>query len=149
MQFTLKSFQQLSIEELYEIMRLRQAVFVVEQDCVYLDADDKDQASLHLMGIENDQLLAYARLMPHGLSYEGYPSIGRIITSEVGRGKGYGKLLVTKAIECCHQQWGKTAIKIGAQTYLLKFYQNFGFEVIGEEYLEDGIPHIHMVLPVK
>ena len=143
-------FDELSLHQLYDLMKLRQEVFVVEQDCVYLDADDKDQDSWHLMGVDDQrQLLAYCRLVKKGVSYAGYPSIGRVITAEQGRGKGYGQLLIKEAIQQCEQLFGKTALKIGAQTYLLRFYQSFGFNPVGEEYLEDGIPHIHMIRPIQ
>ncbi|MEM9886084.1 MAG: GNAT family N-acetyltransferase [Bacteroidota bacterium] len=146
MQFILKSFQELSLEELYELLRLRQEVFVLEQECAYLDADGKDQAGWHLMGKKNGEIVAYARLLPQGISYESYPSIGRIVTSASGRGKGYGKALVEKSIAICRQKWGKQPIKISGQSYLLNFYQSFGFQIVGEEYLEDGIPHLAMLL---
>lgn len=147
MQFILKPFYELSLDELYECLRLRQEVFVVEQDCPYLDNDDKDQKGLHLMGKEGSDLVAYARLLPKGISYENYASIGRIVTSAKGRGKGYGKQLVSTAIAKIEQNWGKQAIKISAQQYLLKFYNELGFQEVGEGYLEDGIPHIGMIRP--
>ncbi|MEM8526554.1 MAG: GNAT family N-acetyltransferase [Bacteroidota bacterium] len=145
--FTLKPFYELFLDELYECLRLRQEVFVVEQDCPYLDNDDKDQKGLHLMGKVDGELMAYARLLPKGVSYENYASIGRIVTSLKGRGKGYGKSLVQTAIAEIEQNWGKQAIKISAQQYLLKFYQELGFQAVGEDYLEDDIPHIAMIRP--
>lgn len=145
MQFTLKTFQALEIEELYGILQLRQAVFIVEQDCPYLDADGKDQASLHLMGRDHQGIVAYARILPKGLSYEDYPSIGRILIASRARGKGFGQQLVQEAINIIERQWAAKAIKISAQSYLLKFYQDLGFQVIGAEYLEDGIPHHAMI----
>ena len=143
--YTRKFFQELSLEELYAIMALRQAVFVVEQDCPYLDADGKDQASWHLMGYENEELVAYTRLVPVGVSYEKYPSIGRVITAEKVRGRKIGVELMEKSIQQCEELFGKIPIKIGAQCYLLKFYNSLGFESVGESYLEDGIPHVSMV----
>jgi len=145
MNFTLKSFYEFSLDELYECLRLRQEVFIVEQNCPYLDSDDKDQKGLHLMGKVEGKLVAYARLSPRSVSYKNYASIGRILTSSKGRGKGYGKQLVTTAIAEIEQNWGKQAIKISAQQYLLKFYQELGFKVVGEGYLEDGIPHVAMI----
>lgn len=146
--FTCKSFEELSLEELYEIMKIRQDVFVVEQDCPYLDADGKDQKGWHLMGRDEDhEMVAYTRLLPKGVSYDEYPSIGRVLTTEKIRRNGSGKLLMNVSIEWMKKLFGNTAIKIGAQCYLEKFYQSFGFEPEGEPYLEDGIPHVIMVRP--
>lgn len=144
--FTLKAFAELSLDELYATMVLRQEVFAVEQDCVYLDADDKDQMSWHLLGKDEDgDLVAYLRILPKGTTYENYPSLGRIVTSSKVRRKGVGKLLVTEGLRHAENLFPKTAIKISAQTYLLKFYQSFDFAPVGEGYLEDGIPHIAML----
>lgn len=144
-EYTCKYFKNLSLEELYAIMALRQAVFIVEQDCPYLDADGKDQFCWHLMGHENGDLVTYTRLVPRGVSYEEYPSIGRVITAQKVRGRGLGVGLMKESIRQCAVLFGKSAIKIGAQCYLLKFYNSLGFEAVGESYLEDGIPHISMI----
>ena len=144
--FVCKLFQELSLEELYAAMVLRQEVFVVEQDCVYLDADDKDQTSWHLLGFDEfGNLVAYLRILPKGVSYDNYPSIGRVVTSEKVRRKGAGKELMEKALIEANKLFPEEIIKISAQKYLLDFYNSFGFEVIGEEYLEDGIPHFAML----
>ncbi len=145
MNFLCKPFQQLTLQELYSAMMLRQAVFVVEQDCPYLDADGKDQVGWHLLGYDEGQLGAYARLLPVGVSYEAYPSIGRVVTSAQFRRGGFGLLLMQEAVQQSERLFGKTAIKLSAQQYLVKFYQRFGFETVGAGYLEDGIPHIAMV----
>lgn len=143
-------FNQLDIFQLYEIMALRQEVFVVEQNCPYLDADGKDPKGWHLLGLNTEnQIIAYARLLPKEVSYPDYPSIGRIATAANARGTGAGRALVQEALLECHRLFGNESIKIGAQLYLLKFYQSFGFESVGEEYLEDGIPHIEMVRPAS
>jgi ElaA protein len=139
-----KPFDALSSHELYAIIRLRNEVFVVEQNCVFQDADNKDQRSFHLMGYIDSQLAGYARLVPAGVSYKNI-SIGRIITSPTFRKMGVGKALMQKAIEYCNQLFNRQTIKIGAQLYLKKFYENFGFEQVGEPYDEDGIIHIHML----
>lgn len=143
-----KPFNELTLEQLYAIMVLRQEVFVVEQDCPYIDADNNDQDSHHLMGWnENDQLVAYTRLVPKGISYENYISIGRVITSKLVRKQGVGIELMKKSIEKIRDLYGqKEPIKISAQVYLLRFYTSLGFQKKGEEYLEDGIPHIAMIL---
>lgn len=119
----------------------------MEQNCPYLDCDGKDQASWHLQGRNADgQLVCYTRLLPRGVAYADYPSIGRVVSSPAARGTGAGKELMNKSIEQCRQLFGNQSIKIGAQRYLLKFYETFGFQSTGEEYMEDGIPHTKMVL---
>lgn len=146
--FECLSFHKLSLEQLYRALALRQEVFVVEQTCYYQDADGKDPDCWHLLGLNGDnKLVAYARILPKGIAYSEYPAIGRIITAASVRGKGVGRELVANAIEACETLCGKGPIKIGAQAYLEKFYQSFGFEVVGEPYLEDGIPHLHMIRP--
>lgn len=139
-----KHFEALNVQELYAILRLRNEVFVVEQQCVFQDADDKDLQCFHLVGWVNNELAAYARLVPAGLSYSEI-SIGRIITSPCYRGRGYGKELMQQAISFCYQLFNEQPIKIGAQLYLQRFYEDFGFEQSGEVYDEDGIDHIHML----
>ncbi len=147
MKYLCLRFQDLNVNELYEIMALRQAVFVVEQDCPYLDADGKDQHSWHLMGRnEEGILIAYTRLLPLGISYPDHASIGRVVSAPLARGTGAGKQLMQKSIELCQFLFPNTPVKIGAQSYLLRFYENLGFTSTGEEYLEDGIPHTKMVL---
>ncbi len=144
--FSLKSFTELTLEELYDAMVLRQEVFAVEQDCVYLDADNKDQDAWHLLGKnEKGALVAYLRILPKGLSYKQYPSIGRVVTSAKVRKQGAGKALLAAAIQEANTLFPGMDIKISAQTYLLRFYKSFGFEPTGEEYLEDGIPHMAMI----
>lgn len=146
--FTCLPFAGLSVHALYEIMALRQEVFVVEQNCVYQDADGLDPQGWHLM-VRNPAggLVAYARLFPKGVSYPDYASIGRIVSAPGARGTGAGRALVKRAIEETYRLFGEQAIKIGAQEYLLFFYQSFGFQSVGEMYLEDGIPHIAMIKP--
>lgn len=130
------------------MLQLRSEVFVVEQACVFLDADDKDFASYHLLGRNNNKLVAYTRLVPPGLAYT-EPSIGRVVTSPSARGSGAGKELMQQSIHHLYQLFGVQPIKIGAQLYLKKFYEGFGFQQTGEGYLEDGIPHIHMIKPAS
>lgn len=147
LQFSCLPFQQLTTRELYDIMVLRQEVFVVEQNCPYLDADGKDLDSWHvLVRNDNGQLVAYTRLLPEGLSYAGYSSIGRVVTDPAVRGGGAGRELMQRSIALCRHLFGPLPIKIGAQTYLLRFYESLGFVSTGEDYLEDGIPHTKMVL---
>ena len=146
LQFKHYKFNELSTSLLYSIMRVRQEVFIVEQDCPYLDADSKDQFGYHLLGInEQGDLIAYTRLLPKGVSYSEYCSIGRVLTSEKGRGKGAGKEIMLQSIAACKKLFPDQKIKISAQSYLDKFYTDLGFEATGESYLEDNIPHQAMI----
>lgn len=140
-----KKFDELSAAELYSIMQLRNEVFVVEQNCVYQDADNKDQLSMHLCGWDGTKLVAYTRIIPQGISYS-EASIGRVVTSPAYRNTGAGRQLMKESISRCFSQYNCTAIKIGAQVYLTAFYQSLGFIPCSSEYLEDGIPHIEMIL---
>lgn len=143
-----KPFEELTTIELYELLRLRSEVFVVEQNCVFQDMDDKDQKCYHVMIYSEDQLVAYSRLVPAGLSYDEM-AIGRVITSPKARGKGLGKMVIQLAIDYCQQLFGPGAIRIGAQTYALDFYSALGFVAQGNVYDEDGIEHVEMVrIPV-
>jgi ElaA protein len=145
--FICRPFNELSATELYEAMALRQEVFIVEQQCAYLDADGKDPQSWHLLGRDQaGKLIAYTRLLPVGLAYPTYMSIGRVVSSPSVRGSGAGRALMAESIERCRALFGPGPIKIGAQSYLLRFYESFGFRSTGEEYLEDGIPHTKMTL---
>jgi ElaA protein len=141
-----KGFEALTPLELYELLRLRSEVFVVEQNCIFLDHDNKDQHCHHLL-LYTDQnfLAAYARLVPPGVSYASEMSIGRIVTSPQVRGTGVGKQLMKIAIEACRVLFGEGPIKIGAQLYAEKFYEAFGFVQSGKVYDEDGIDHIEMI----
>ncbi len=144
-EWTTKSFLELTVNELYDLLALRAEVFVVEQDCVYQDLDGKDQSSLHLLGYENGQLIAYARILDKGLSYPEYSSIGRVVTSPKVRGRAIGYDLMREAYKSLSEAYGEQAVKISAQAHLQGFYGKLGYAGMGEEYLEDGIPHIAMV----
>ena len=139
-----KPFNELSVSELYNILKLRSEIFVVEQNCVYLDTDDKDQASFHLCGWLNNNLVAYSRILPPGIAFK-EASIGRVSTAPSYRKNGAGRRLMEKAIDITLNQFQGAGIQIGAQLYLNKFYSSLGFYQIGEGYIEDGIPHIHML----
>ena len=143
-EWSLKKFEELSSLELYEILRLRSEVFVVEQNCVFLDMDNKDQFSLHLQGRIDGKLAAGVRILPPGLSYD-EPSIGRVVSSPLFRRKGVGIELMKTAIKETISLYGDVAIKIGAQLYLKNFYESFGFVQCSETYLEDDFPHIKMI----
>ena len=142
--WTFKPFAELSLTELYALMRLRQEVFIVEQNCPYLDADGKDLKSYHLMGYANDELVAYSRIVKPGVSYEEV-SIGRVVSSTNHRRLAYGQQLMAESIAQIEKLYGPVPIRIGAQQYLQKFYESFGFVREGEPYMEDGIPHIIIV----
>jgi ElaA protein len=145
--YTVAPFYQLSLDDLYAIMRLRQEVFIVEQNCPYLDADGKDPFGHHIMGKYKDgELVCYTRLLPEGVSYKGFCSIGRVINAASVRGQGQGKKLMELSIRQIKALFPGSPIKIGAQAYLKRFYESFGFVDLNQPYMEDGIPHLKMVL---
>ena len=146
MNWLCKKFDDLTPHELYAILQLRNIVFAVEQNCVYPDMDDKDQASYHLMGWENNKLVAYTRLVPPGVSYPDLASIGRVVTAQDVRRKGSGRELMNVSIDKVHELFGIMPVKIGAQLYLKKFYESLGFIQTSDIYDEDGIDHIEMTL---
>ena len=140
-----KAFNELTVQELYAVLQLRIEVFVVEQNCVFQDADNKDQKSWHVMGWDGAVLAAYTRLVPAGISYPEV-SIGRVVTSPKMRQTGLGRELMKRSIEQVYRIWNQQPIRIGAQLYLKKFYESFGFQQCSEVYLEDNIDHIEMIL---
>ena len=144
MDIEIRSFDQLSVEELYNVLRLRSEIFVVEQDCVYQDIDGKDERALHILGYEDGILVAYARCFKPGLHFK-EAGIGRILVRENYRRFGYGHKITQAAIQAVLEKYKADKIKISAQTYLVIFYERHGFQTIGDRYLEDGIPHIAMV----
>lgn len=141
-------FEELSTKQLFEILKVRQTVFVVEQNCVYQDADDLDLVSWHLMGwikdIAEPELVAYLRVVFPGKKYA-EPSIGRVLTTSSVRGTGVGKQLLKEAMARIARLYPKTAVRISAQQHLEKYYSEVGFEVVSKPYLEDGIPHVEML----
>lgn len=144
--FYAKQFNELTTEELYTILALRAEVFVVEQNCPYQDVDGKDRKALHILAYVNDTLTAYARVLEKGISYQDYASIGRVVTNLENRGKKYGHELMVYSIGICQKHYPGQKIKISAQAHLEQFYKTHGFVATGEAYLEDGIPHIGMLL---
>lgn len=141
-----REFAALSAKDVYAVLKLRAEIFIVEQNCAYLDPDGDDQAAWHVMGTREGQLVAYTRLLPPGIKYESC-SIGRVVTSDSIRGEGFGRALMVKSIEYCQQMWPQHAITISAQHYLEDFYISLGFNTESEPYLEDDIPHVRMCLP--
>jgi len=144
MEVSVKTFNELTTEELYQILRLRSEVFVVEQDCVYQDVDNKDQKALHIMGIKDGEVVAYTRVFEPG-DYFDNVSIGRVVVSQSQRKYGLGKQIMQASLAAINQRFPDKPIEISAQSYLLKFYTELGFNAFGEEYLEDGIPHRRML----
>lgn len=145
--WTLKPYPALSLDELYALLHLRSEVFVVEQTCAFQDIDGQDQTALHLLGrTATGALAAYTRLFNAGDCYP-QVSIGRVVVSPVYRRHGLGRELMRESIAACAQAFGPQPIKIGAQLYLKTFYESFGFVQQGDRYLEDAIEHIHMLRP--
>ncbi len=142
--FKVKRLNEFSIDELYNVLRLRSEVFVVEQNCVYQDIDGKDKKALHVVGFKKEKVIVYTRLFDAG-DYFNEASIGRVVVSKNERQFGYGHDLIRKSIEVIKSVFGKDKIKISAQSHLNKFYNSHGFIQEGKEYLEDNIPHILMI----
>lgn len=138
------SFEELNTQQLYDLLQLRSEVFVVEQDCVYQDIDGKDQKALHVLGYSNNKLVAYTRIFKPG-DYFNEASIGRVVVKASYRQHKYGYHIMNASIEAVRKNYKTSEIRISAQTYLKSFYNNLGFVEVGEEYLEDGIPHINML----
>ena len=138
-----KIFPELDKEELYQILRLRSEVFVVEQDCVYQDIDNKDQKAIHLFYKEEEEIIGYTRIFKKGDYYEN-PSIGRVVVSKNKRGKDLGKEIMLESMKYIKNNIKGEKIELSAQVYLDNFYKDLGFYSKGEEYLEDGIPHQRM-----
>tara|TARA_B100001121_G_scaffold8914_1_gene7449 strand:- start:90 stop:533 length:444 start_codon:yes stop_codon:yes gene_type:complete len=139
----IKTFSEISTQELYKILRLRSEVFVVEQDCVYQDMDNKDQKAVHLLYKQEEEIIGYTRIFKAGDYYEN-PSIGRVVILKSERGKDLGKKIMIESIEYIKENLEAKKIELSAQKYLDKFYRDLGFYASGEEYLEDGIPHQRM-----
>ncbi len=143
LKFKIKRFNELSLSELYELLKLRSEVFVVEQNCVYLDVDGKDDKAIHLLGTLDDELVAYVRIFKPG-DYFDEASIGRVLVKQIYRDRKWGYDLMHEAIRVIKAELNETNITISAQCYLQKFYENVGFIQTSEIYLEDDIPHIEM-----
>lgn len=145
MQFTFVDFNSLSLSDLYAILQLRQDVFILEQTCLYADIDGKDKQAYHIMLKIDDELIAYARYFIKGNFHSEYASIGRVLVHPNYRKKQYGDALLEYLLKEVETRFEETSIKISAQSYLLEFYEKYGFKKISAEYLEDGIPHIDML----
>ncbi len=144
MKFEFKKFSDLSLNELYDILQLRAEIFVVEQDCVYNDLDGLDKVAIHQFLKIDDRIVAYSRLLKPGTRFPDC-SIGRVVVRQTERGKGIGIKMMEEAKKFIVAEWGATKIKVSAQQYLQRFYENLGFEIVTDLYLEDGIPHYGML----
>lgn len=144
MEIKIKSYDELSKAELYEVLRARTAVFVVEQECAYQEVDNKDQKAIHVMGTENGQLVAYARMFKAG-DYAPEASIGRVLVVKSHRNMGLAREIMKASLEAVKTRFKTNTVMVSAQRYLEKFYKELDFRVTGDPYLEDGIPHIKMI----
>lgn len=142
---SVKTFDELNTTELYNLLKLRSEIFVVEQDCAYQDLDGKDQKALHVIGTKNNTIVAYTRIFKAG-DYLEQVSIGRVVVKGGERKHGYGLDIMKASIKAVEEQFGETTIALSAQTYLKRFYNSLGFKETGEEYLEDGISHVMMIM---
>ena len=145
MKIHIKKFQELTVDETYNILKLRSEVFVVEQNCVYQDLDGKDDLAIHLFYKEENEMIAYTRIFQKGDYYPENPSIGRVVVSKKERGKEIGKSIMKESILYIKNNHNSKSIELSAQKYLDKFYKELGFYRVGEDYLEDGIPHQRML----
>ena len=144
----IKTWEQLKTKELYSILKLRSKVFVVEQNCVYQDIDDKDKLAIHVFGFVEGKIIAYSRLF-NKKEYFKETSFGRAVVELTNRGNGIGDMLVEKSLLTIKEKYKEQKVKISAQAHLVDFYKKHGFETIGKEYLEDGIPHIAMLANIR
>lgn len=145
MEVAVKTFGELRVEELYKLLQLRSDIFVVEQDCIFLDPDDRDQTALHVLGWEGSELVGYARIFGPGDYFE-QASIGRVAVKKTFRGRGLGLQVMQASLNAVKKHFGTEEVALSAQKYLEPFYSDLGFKTEGEDYLEDGIPHVRMVL---
>ena len=143
MEYIIKRFEELTVYELYEILKVRVSVFVVEQECPYQEVDEKDKNAYHVFIKGNEGIKAYLRVLDKGISFDEV-SIGRVLTME--RGIGLGDKILEKGIEVAKEKMNADKIRIEAQCYAKGFYERFGFKQVSDEFLEDGIPHIEMLL---
>jgi len=145
MKIAVKRFKELSVEEMYQILRIRSEVFVIEQRCIYQDIDGKDKKAIHVMGTNNNKIIAYTRILEGGEDYD-FPSISRVVVKKENRGKDRGRKIMKESIKYIVEELKEKTIVLAAQKYLEKFYRELGFIAEGEEYLEDEIPHQKMIL---
>ena len=145
MKIVVKRFNELSVEEIYQILKVRADVFIIEQKCIYKDIDGKDEKAMHVMGKNNNEIIAYTRILEGGEDYD-FPSISRVVVKKENRGKERGRKIMKESIKYIVEELKEKTIVLAAQKYLEKFYRELGFIAEGEEYLEDEIPHQKMIL---
>ncbi len=145
MKIIVKRFKELSVEEIYQILKVRADVFIIEQKCIYKDIDGKDEKAIHVLGKENNETIAYTRILQNDEQYN-YPSISRVVVKKQNRGEERGKKIMKETIKYIVEELKEKTIVLAAQKYLEKFYRDLGFIAEGEEYLEDEIPHQKMIL---
>jgi len=148
MRYFMKKFEDLTNSQLYEMLKLRQDIFIIEQACIYPELDNKDQGAYHLMAFDAQRMVGCLRILDRGVSYE-EASIGRVVVSESLRGKGIAKEMMQRALAFLKNERGEQGARISAQSYTIPFYQGVGFEVVSGEYDEDGIPHVEMFCDLK
>jgi len=144
MQYTLKKFEDLTNTELYDMLKLRQDIFIIEQACIYPDIDNNDEGAYHLLAFDAGKMIGCVRILHKGVTFE-ENSIGRVVTAESHRGRGIALEMMRKAMDFVKDELQETRIKISAQSYIIPLYAALGFEVVSEEYLEDDIPHVDML----
>ena len=144
MQYRMKKFEELTNTELYKILQLREEVFIIEQNCIYPDIDDKDENAVHLLALEDGKLIGCLRMLEKGVNFD-ESSIGRVVVSAENRGRGIAKALMQQALHFIANERKERRIRISAQSAVIAFYEGLGFEVVSEEYLEDDIPHVEML----
>jgi len=144
METIIRKFDEFNLKDFYEIMKIREEVFIVEQTCPYQECDGKDQDAFHLLLMEGDCIMAYLRILKKGVSYDEI-SIGRVLVRKKYRGRGLAKTLMKEAINFIEDGLNETHIRISAQEYLISFYEKCGFEAVSDMYLEDNIPHVEML----
>ena len=147
MKIVVKRFKELSVEEIYQILKVRADVFIIEQKCIYKDIDGKDEKAMHVMGKNNNEIIAYTRILEGGEDYD-FPSISRVVVKKENRGKERGRKIMKESIKYIVEELKEKTIVLAAQKYLEKFYRELGFIAEGEEYLEDEIPHQKMKLKI-
>ena len=148
MDWKLRKFSELNVEEIYEILKVRNQVFIVEQNCPYEDCDEKDKNSYHMFLSDKGKVVAYIRIPEKGVSYDEV-SIGRVLVNKDYRGNNFGREIMIKGIEFIEKDLKEKSIRISAQEYLREFYKSLGFKEVSEAYLEDNIPHIEMLYKSK
>jgi len=144
MQYTMKKFEELTNIELYEVLKLRQEIFIIEQACIYPDIDSNDQNAYHLLAFDGGEMVGCLRILGRGVTFDEV-SIGRVVVSKNSRGRGIAKEMMQRALHFIVSEWKERRVKISAQTYVIPLYEGLGFEVVSAQYLEDGIPHADMI----